>query len=150
MLESSLMKKLLLPAAALMAATLAWAADAPAPVVRTAGEVDWHASGDLPPGAEYHLMYEDPRTHAVQTLVRMPSGYALPPHTHSADETILVLKGRLELTVGGRTTSLGAGGYATIPAGAPLAFKARGFGGVQFMAAFAGPYDAKPAAPPAK
>ncbi len=139
------MKKLLFPAAAVFAATLCWAADAPAPVVKTAGEVDWHASGDLPPGAEYHLMYEDPATHAVQTLVRMPSGYALPPHTHSADETILVLKGRLDLTAGGSTRKLSSGGYAVIPAGTVLSFKARGFGGVQFMAAFAGPYDAKPA-----
>jgi quercetin dioxygenase-like cupin family protein len=143
------MKKLLLPAVAVLAATLSWAADAPAPVVRSAGELDWHASGDLPPGAEYHLMYEDPRTHAVQTLVRMPSGYELPLHSHSADETMLVLKGRLQLTLGGATKTISSGGYAMIPAGAAFALKAKGWGGVEFMAAFSGPYDAKPAAKPA-
>lgn len=141
--------KLLLPAALALAAALTWAADAPAPapVVKSAGDLDWHASGSLPPGAEYHLIYEEPRTHAVQTIVRMPRGYALPAHRHSYDETIFVLKGKVVLGFGERTRTVEPGGYAVVPAETVFTMKIGGFGGAQFIAAFNGPFDAKPAVP---
>jgi len=128
-------------------AVLGTAGDAPAPVVRSSGDIEWKASGSLPPGAEYHLIYEDPASHAVQTLIRMPKGYVLPPHSHSHDETILVLKGKLVLEFGARRETLSAGGYAVVPAGTVFSLRAAGFGGVQFLAAFSGPYDMKPVEP---
>jgi len=126
------------------------AQNAAAPVVKTASQVDWKASGSLPPGAEYHLVYEDPKTHAVQTLVRFPKGYGLPAHSHSTDETILVLKGKLVLEVGGKSETLTAGGYATLPAGTSFSLRATGFGAAEFLAAFNGPFDMKPAPAVAK
>jgi quercetin dioxygenase-like cupin family protein len=141
------------PAAVLaFAAALGWAADAaaPVPVIKSAGDIDFHASGSLPPGAEYHLIYEEPKTHAVQTIVRMPKGYALPPHRHTYDETIFVLKGKVVLGFGDRTETLGVGGYAVVPAETAFSMRIEGFGGAQFIAAFNGPFDAKPAAAPAK
>lgn len=135
-----------LPFVAAVLASWAMAQTAAAPVVKPAGSVDWKASGSLPPGAEYHLVWEDPKTHAVQTLVRMPKGYALPKHAHTASETILVYKGKLVLDVAGRTETLGPGGYATLPAGTEFALKAAGFGGAEFLAAFDGPFDMKGAA----
>lgn len=139
----------LAPVALLALAALVHAADAPAPapVVKSAGELDWHASGSLPPGAEYHLIYEDPKTHAVQTVVRMPRGYELPLHRHSYDETIFVLKGKVVLGFGGAVKTVASGGYAVVPAGTDFTMKIEGFGGAQFIAAFNGPFDAKPAAP---
>ncbi len=122
---------------------LAGEAAAPAWRAKNAGEIDWKASGSLPPGAEYHLGYEDPKTHAVQTLVRMPKGYSLPKHSHAHDETLLVLRGKVVLTFAGETKTLSAGGYATVPAGVEFELKVAGFGGAEFLAAFAGPYDAK-------
>ncbi|MDE2489527.1 MAG: cupin domain-containing protein [Elusimicrobia bacterium] len=137
-------------AAALAAAPLparAQAAAPAAPTVARAGTLDWHASGDLPPGAEYHLIYEDPRTHGVETLVRMPSGYVLPQHEHSADETILVLKGKVILGFGARRETLSPGDYAVIPAGTPFAMTIKGgffgLGGARFLASFNGPFDVK-------
>ena len=121
------------------------AADAPAPVVKASGDIDFHASGSLPPGAEYHLIYEEPKTHAVELLVRMPKGYALPAHRHTYDETMYVLKGRIVLGFGAQTQTVAAGGYAVIPAGTVFTMKIEGFGGAQFIAAFNGPFDAKPA-----
>ena len=111
--------------------------------MKSASHVDWKASGSLPPGAEYHLIYEDPKTHAVQTLVRLPRGYSLPAHAHSADETILVLKGKLILEFAGKRETLTSGGYAVIPSGTSFKLKAAGFGGTDFLAAFNGPFDMK-------
>jgi quercetin dioxygenase-like cupin family protein len=122
-------------------------APAPAPVVKAAGDIDFHASGSLPPGAEYHLIYEEPKTHAVELIVRMPKGYSLPAHRHTYDETMYVLKGKLVLGFGDRTQTVAAGGYAVVPAGTAFTMKVEGFGGAQFIAAFNGPFDAKPAAP---
>ena len=131
-------------------ASWAWSQNASAPVVKSSALIDWKASGSLPPGAEYHLIYEDPKTHAVQTLVRMPKGYTLPRHAHTADETMLVLKGKLVLEFEGREETLAQGGYAVIPAGTSFALKTVGFGGATFLAAFNGPYDAKGSVPAAK
>lgn len=139
-----------LAAAVLALAALSRAADAPAtaPVVKSSGELDFHASGSLPPGAEYHLIYEDPKTHAVQTVVKMPRGYSLPLHRHTYDETIFVLKGKVVLGFGARTETVSSGGYAVIPSETPFSMKIEGFGGAEFIAAFNGPFDEKPA--PAK
>lgn len=118
-------------------------AAAPAWRARNAGAIDWKASGSLPPGAEYHLIYEEPKSHAVQTLVRMPKGYSLPKHSHAHDETILVLRGKVILDFGTKTETIAAGGYAVIPAGTEFALKVGGFGGADFFCAFAGPFDMK-------
>ncbi|MEQ1920149.1 MAG: cupin domain-containing protein [Elusimicrobiota bacterium] len=129
-------------------ASWALAQSAAAPVVKPASKIDWKASGSLPPGAEYHLIYEDPKTHAVQTLVRFPKGYGLPEHSHSADETILVLKGKLVIEFAGKSETLTSGGYAVFPAGTVFSLKAAGFGGADFLAAFNGPFDMKGAPKP--
>lgn len=134
---------------AALAPLAAWAAEAPAPVVKAPSDIDFHASGSLPPGAEYHLIYEEPKTHAVELIVRMPRGYSLPAHTHTYDETMYVIKGKLVLGFGDRTETVGPGGYAVIPAGTAFTMKVQGFGGASFIAAFNGPFDAKPVAAPA-
>jgi quercetin dioxygenase-like cupin family protein len=124
-----------------------WAADAPAPVVKASGDIDFHASGSLPPGAEYHLLYEEPTTHAVELIVRMPKGYSLPAHRHTYDETMYVIKGKLVLGFGAQTQTVSPGGYAVIPAGTVFTMTVGGFGGAEFIAAFNGPFDVKPAEP---
>ncbi|MEK7388618.1 MAG: cupin domain-containing protein [Elusimicrobiota bacterium] len=128
-----------------LSAVLSSALDAGGPVVQPSGQIEWKASGSLPPGVEYHLIYEDKATRAVQILVRMPKGYSLPTHTHSHDETILVLKGKVSLEFSGKSHTLGPGGYALIPAKTPFSIAAGGFGGAQFFASFNGPYDLKTA-----
>ena len=145
---TTLMRHVLPAVAVVFLAILGWAQGAAVPVVKPSAKIDWKASGSLPPGAEYHLIYEDPKTHAVQTLVRFPKGYGLPPHSHSADETILVLKGKLVIELAGKNETLAAGGYAVIPAGTTFSLKAAGFGGTDFLAAFNGPFDMKAAPKP--
>lgn len=129
--------------ASLAALAAAEPAAAPGPVVRTLAEQRFAASGSLPPGAEYHLMWEDPVTRGIQALVRVPKGYSLPAHSHSHNETLLVLKGRLKLDFGRQASRLKAGEYALIPAGTRFSLKAEGWGETQFLIAFDGPYDSK-------
>jgi len=122
---------------------LAAAAQAPGSSARFkhADEIDWKVSGSLPPGAEYHLVYEDPTSHGVQTLVRFQSGYSLPPHSHSHDETLFIVKGKLVITIGGQDQTLGPGSYAVIPAGVMHALKAKG--SLTMLMSVNGPYDIK-------
>ena len=124
-----------------MTAAGAASAQAPAAVLKHAGDIQWKVSGSLPPSAEYTLVYEDPATHGVQLLVRFPSGYALPTHSHGHDETIIVLKGKLVVDLGKEPATLDAGSYATIPAGLNHSLKAKG--AVVMLVAVNGPFDVK-------
>ncbi|MBI3552327.1 MAG: cupin domain-containing protein [Elusimicrobia bacterium] len=110
-------------------------------VLKHPEEIQWKVSGSLPPGAEYHLVYEDPVTHAVQTLVRFPSGYTLPPHFHTHDETILVIKGKLVVEQAGSPTTLGPESYAAIPSGLMHSLKAKS--ACVLFVTVTGPYDVK-------
>lgn len=112
-------------------------------------DIEWKVSGTLPQGIathDYGLLYEDPATHGITTLVRFSKGYELPPHAHTHDETLVVLKGKLTVTIDGKETTLGPGGYAVIPAGLVHAFKTAGWSGCELVVTFAGPMDFKPGA----
>lgn len=137
----------ILPLAVLALAFVWAAAQAPAPdaVFGSPAETDWRPPTHLPPGAEYHLVREDPASHGIQALVRFPSGYAVPEHAHSCAETLVVLKGRLEASSRGAVRTLTAGDYAVFPAGTPHSLKTKGWGKTVFLAATDGPYDFKPA-----
>lgn len=127
-------------------AAAAFAQPAGGPVVRAYDEIDWKVSPSLPAGPsghDYHLVYEDKRTNGVQTLVRFAKGYALPEHTHSSDETIVVLSGKLELETGGSRRVLGPGSFAVLPAGTPHTLRAAGWGRCQMLVSFSGAPDFK-------
>jgi quercetin dioxygenase-like cupin family protein len=130
--------------AALLLASLALPASAQAPAavkVMPDSDITFSVSGSLPPGAEYHLVYEDPKTRAVQLLVRFPSGYELPAHAHSKDETLVVRKGKLVVTVDGKDATLTAGGYVVFPAGSMHSLRAKGK--CELLVALNGPFDVK-------
>ena len=124
-----------------LAASLLALPPRPTATIKDYNAIEWRVSGNLPPGAEYHLIYEDPVSHAVQTLVRFPSGYSLPEHAHSHDETILVLKGKLLIALNGKESAVERGGYAVIPASSPHSLKAKGK--VEMLVSLAGPFDIK-------
>lgn len=137
-------------AACVVLAAALWArAQSPAgrAVFGSPGEADWHPPTNLPPGAEYHLVREDPATHGIQALVRFPSGFEVPSHAHSCAETLVVLKGRLEVASGGAVRVLKAGDYAVLPAGTPHSLRTKGFGKAVFVATTDAPYDLKPVSP---
>jgi quercetin dioxygenase-like cupin family protein len=133
----------------LLAAALLTSVHAAEPVVRHLSEMEWKVSGTLPQGLathDYHLIYEDPATHGIVTLVRFSKGYALPAHSHTRDEVILVLKGKLEILLAGKTKTIGPGEYATIPGGTAHALKVLGWSGCELLVHVSGPIDFKPAA----
>jgi quercetin dioxygenase-like cupin family protein len=124
----------------ILCAGAAWA-QAPAAVIKHAGDIDYKVSGSLPPGAEFHLIYEDAKTGGVQTMARFPSGYTLPPHSVTHDETILVVKGKLIVGIGDQSTTLEPGSFATFPAGVTHSLTAKG--PCTFFMATNGPFDIK-------
>ena len=104
---------------------------------------EWQVPGSLPPGAEFHLIFENKITHAVQLLVRYPSGYSLPSHSHSHNEVVVVVKGKLEIESLGERITLGPGGYAFLPAGTVHGMRAKGWGKCVFTVSLDGPFDVK-------
>jgi quercetin dioxygenase-like cupin family protein len=52
-----------------------------------------------------------------------PANAGPPLHTHAWEEIYVVLEGELEVTVAGKTSHLGAGGYAHVPANTPHAYR---------------------------
>lgn len=122
-------------------------------VFKQPGDIDWKVSGTLPQGMathHYDLVYEDAATHGITTVVRFSKGYVLPPHQHTHDEILIVMKGKLAITIDGKTTVIPAGGYAVIPAGTVHSFKAEGWSGCEMVVSFSGPMDFLPAGAPAK
>ena len=132
------------PLAALLLAS-SWAGE---PQIRQPQDIEWKVSGTMPQGLathDYHLIYEDPATHGILTFVRFSKGYVLAAHSHSHDESIIILKGKLEISFGGKTSTLGPGGYAVVAAGTAHALKTSGWSGCEFVASFSGPIDFKSA-----
>jgi quercetin dioxygenase-like cupin family protein len=116
------------------------------PVVRHYEDVEWKVSGSLPAGEsshDYHLLYEDKATKGIQTYVRFDKGFSLPSHTHTHDEIIVVLKGKLTLEIGGKETVLKPGSYAVIPGGTLHSMKNTGRGKMEMVVSWSGPVDFK-------
>lgn len=135
--------------AALSLALSVGAAEAPGPArLVSPTESDWRPPSHLPPGAEYALIAEDPVSHGIQALVRFPSGYSVPAHSHSCTETLVVMSGKLEVGLGTTTRVLKAGDYAVFPSGTEHSLKTAGWRRAVFTATTDGAYDLKPAGQP--
>jgi quercetin dioxygenase-like cupin family protein len=76
----------------------------------------------LPKGAKLAVVSGDPgRAGPFVIQLRLPPGYAVPPHRHPTDEAVTVLYGALTLGMGpvmneGRRTVLGRGDSIVAPA----------------------------------
>jgi len=79
----------------------------------------------MPPGAEACVLYGDPAKAEVFSMrMKLPKGYAIPPHSHANAEIVTVLSGAYRVGAGERadrdqTTRLTAGGFFAFEAGAP-------------------------------
>ncbi|WP_341486829.1 cupin domain-containing protein [Pararhizobium sp. A13] len=75
----------------------------------------------LPAGAEAAVLFGDPTKEGLFALrLKVPSGYAIPPHTHPADEVVTVISGTINLGMGetadrSATKALPAGSFFALP-----------------------------------
>ena len=79
----------------------------------------------LPTGAQAAVLFGDPTKKGLFALrLKVPAGYAVPPHTHPADEVVTVISGTFNLGMGktadrGATKALPAGSFVALPPGTP-------------------------------
>ena len=106
---------------ALAGSAVLMAADAPGPMQPE--EITWGpAPPVLPTGAQIAVLAGDPaKTGAVTLRLKMPAGYAIPPHWHPTDERVTVISGHLGLGMGDtldkkKSKVLKPGGFGIAPA----------------------------------
>ena len=71
------------------------------------------------------------------SLLEVDPGCALPRHTDSAEETVVVVAGVAEVEVAGETGRVGAGGVALVPKDAPHQVRSVGDEPLRFVAVYA-------------
>lgn len=103
-------------------APIALAGDAHTAV--TPNDIKWApAPKMLPAGAEAAVLFGDPSKKGLFALrLKVPSGYAIPPHTHPADEVVTVISGATNLGMGktadrSATKAMPAGSFFALPPG---------------------------------
>src|SRR5262249_11239148 len=73
---------------------------------------------DAKDGSDSVFLFENPRTGAMDLLVRYPAGHKLPAHPHAANERLVLLAGKFAVKAGDAPeTTLGPGGVLLTPAG---------------------------------
>ena len=71
------------------------------------------------------------------SLLEVDPGCALPRHTDSAEETVVVVSGLAEVEVGGETETVPPGGVALVPKDVPHQVRSAGDEPLRFVAVYA-------------
>ncbi len=87
-------------------------------------ETQWQAGPtSLPPGAKAAVLEGDPKVEGALFTIRfkVPAGYAIKPHYHSADEHVTVVSGELQMGLGEKfdpaaARAMPAGSFMVMPA----------------------------------
>jgi quercetin dioxygenase-like cupin family protein len=89
-------------------------------------EIVWQAApAVLPPGAEAAVLFGNPAEEGLFALrLKLPEGYAVPPHTHPVIEAVTVISGAFRLGMGetadpAKAEPLPAGSFFGLPPGTP-------------------------------
>ena len=97
----------------------------------------------FPAGCRIAVLRGDPGKPGADVYFQVPSGYAIPAHSHTSPERMVLVTGELEVTYRGVSpVVLQAGQYAYGPAKAPHAAKCRSQGPCTLFIAFDLPVDA--------
>jgi quercetin dioxygenase-like cupin family protein len=87
-------------------------------------EIVWQAApAALPSGAEAAVLFGDPTEEGLFALrLKLPEGYAVPPHTHPVIEAVTVISGSFRLGMGetadpAKAEPLPAGSFFGLPPG---------------------------------
>ena len=89
----------------------------------------WRSAGGLGPSAG--------ASESGSSLLEVPAGCALPRHTDSAEEHVVVIAGTAEVELDGETDSVPAGGVALVPKGVPHQVRNAGGSLLRFVAVYA-------------
>ena len=88
------------------------------------GEIKWAPGpASIPPGAQAAVLYGDPSKEGLFALrLKLPKGYAIPPHTHPKPEVVTVITGTFRLGMGekadkSRAQALPAGSFLALSPG---------------------------------
>lgn len=149
-----MMLRTTLAVAACAAATLAAAAEPPgaAPAARAlASRVDdpalkWSPCPPLfAPGCQIAVLQGDPAEPNADVFFRIPTGYVIPPHSHTSAEHMVLVTGELEVHYKGQAAvTLRKGDYAYGPANLPHLGRCRSKGPCTLFISFDLPVDALP------
>jgi mannose-6-phosphate isomerase-like protein (cupin superfamily) len=64
---------------------------------------------------EIAILHIDPETKATQLMIRIPKGFHVPEHWHTANETHTIVSGTFIIECGGKREELGAGSFNYMP-----------------------------------
>jgi len=96
-----------------------------------------------PNGAEFRRIVAGKGYNAIpleiHETILPPGGAPHPAHHHAGDELFLVMKGRVEVTINGKTTKLGPGGAAYAAGGDEHGIRNAGNEPAQYFVATIGP-----------
>ena len=118
------MRQVLAISAVVLAGCISTAVAQDAHVMLSPDALEWKpAPAVLPPGAQLAVLFGDPGKEGLFAMrLKMPAGYAVPPHTHPVDEVVTVISGNFKLGMGetaekGAATTLPPGSFFALPPG---------------------------------
>lgn len=107
-----------------LAAQAPASAEAPHHGIHPAANIKWQSGPpSLPAGAQFAVLEGDPTKEGFFALqLKMPDGYVIPPHSHSVQERVTVLKGTFHLGQGeavdrAATQAMASGSYFSLAPG---------------------------------
>ena len=119
----------------------------PAPITRSVSSaLQWAPCPAIfPKGCQIAVLNGDPAKPNADVFLRVPGGYAIPAHSHTSAERMILVEGKLTVRYKGAAAAvLTPGQYAYGPASLPHEARcARGKSCTLFIA-FEGPVDASP------
>ena len=132
-----------------MATTAAASADASkVPLVKAAADpgLQWGPCPEgMPAGCGIAVLHGDPAKPNSDIFLKVPGGSAIPPHSHSSAERMILVSGELEVKYqGAPTATLRSGHYAYGPAKLPHRAQCRSSEPCTLFIAFEGPVDVLP------
>ena len=139
-------QKLFLVATALLATGWTTSPERPLAFAPDDAGIDW---APCPPifaqGCELAVLHGDPARPNADVFLRVPGGFALPAHTHSSAERMVLASGEMTVKYAGTPeATLTAGSYAYGPAGTPHRAACVSEEPCVLFIAFEGPVDAMP------
>jgi quercetin dioxygenase-like cupin family protein len=137
----------LLAGALSLAAAAATAAEPPLAIAADDKALAWGGCPPIfPSGCQIAVLHGDPARPNADVFLRVPGGQALPAHSHTSAERMVLVSGRLRVKhQGAPATVLTPGMYAYGPAGRPHEAACQGEAPCTLFIAFEGPVDAHPA-----